>query len=374
LTRIFKSFLQAGFECSTHKLENGRRLDLVSSTRHDIFVERDFARLRELGIRTVREGIRWTVIERRPGVMDFSSVMPFLKAAREQKIEIVWDLLHFGWPDHLDIFEASWIDAFTSLSEEFACLLKRESDAPWFVAPVNEISFMAWAGGEAAFLNPFRHNCGAEIKAQLVSAFLGAAQALRSKLPGVKIVSPEPVIHIVGRPEVDGDDIAAERYRTSMFQSWDMLTGRLHPELGGGEKTLDVIGVNYYNNNQWVNFGRTIWLGDSQYRPFREILAEVWNRYHLPLFVAETGTENEGRPDWFRYIAGEVHAAIDNGIPVEGLCLYPILNHPGWADDRHCFNGLWDYASDSGDREIYEPLAAEIRRQRDIFERQLRNR
>ena len=51
---------------------------------------------------------------------------------------------------------------------------------------------------------------------------------------------------------------------------------------------------------------------------------------------------------------------MDNGVRIEGICLYPILNHPGWVDDRHCHNGLWDYANDDGEREIYSPLAEEI--------------
>jgi hypothetical protein len=48
---------------------------------------------------------------------------------------------------------------------------------------------------------------------------------------------------------------------------------------------------------------------------------------------------------------------------VEGVCLYPIVNHPGWDDDRHCYNGLFDYADDTGNREVFAPLAEEVARQ-----------
>ena len=174
------------------------------------------------------------------------------------------------------------------------------------------------------------------------------------------------MIHIVGRPNVSGDAGDAEKYRTAMFESWDMLLGRLHPELGGSESQIDVIGVNYYDRNQWRNFGETIRRGDPEYCPFRDILTEVFERYRRPLFVSETGTEGPDRPAWFAYISEEVRRAIEKGIPVQGICLYPILNHPGWEDDRHCFNGLWDYASDSGCRPVYEPLAQEIRKQEKI--------
>jgi hypothetical protein len=85
--------------------------------------------------------------------------------------------------------------------------------------------------------------------------------------------------------------------------------------------------------------------------------------------LAETGIEDDERPSWFSYVAGEVLAAITNGVPVQGICLYPIVNHPGWVDDRHCHNGLWDYIGENDEREIYEPLADEVRRQIEIFQR-----
>jgi len=62
-----------------------------------------------------------------------------------------------------------------------------------------------------------------------------------------------------------------------------------------------------------------------------------------------------------------VMAAREAGVPVEGICLYPIANHPGWDDDRHCYNGLFDYPDANCHREIYQPLAQEIEKQRKRF-------
>jgi hypothetical protein len=228
---------------------------------------------------------------------------------------------------------------------------------------VNEISFVAWAGGDVAYLNPFQRNRGPELKRQLVLGAVVAANAVRSVLPEAVIVSPEPVIHIVGNPAVPGDVEQAETYRVSMFEAWDMLTGRVDRNLGGSESHIDVIGVNFYDRNQWRNFGATLRRHDPEYRPFHKILMEVHSRYRRPIFVSETGIEGDERPAWLSYIAGEVRTAMRMGVPVQGLCLYPIVNHPGWVDDRHCPNGLWDYADDNGGRELYHPLADEIRRQ-----------
>jgi len=172
------------------------------------------------------------------------------------------------------------------------------------------------------------------------------------------------VIHISGNPAVPGDVREAAEYTSSMYEAWDMLTGRAQPELGGKEKYLDVIGVNYYDRNQWWNHGEPIRRDEPEYRPFSEIVGEVYRRYERPMFVSETGTEDEDRPAWLAYIAGQVEAAVRAGADIQGICVYPILNHPGWEDDRHCYNGLWDYPTPTGDRDIFEPLAEEMERQR----------
>ncbi len=93
------------------------------------------------------------------------------------------------------------------------------------------------------------------------------------------------------------------------------------------------------------------------------MLQEVYDRYRRPLFVAETGIEDDTRPAWLRYMCKEVFTAMGVGVPVSGVCLYPIVNHPGWDDDRHCYNGLFDYADADGNREPYQPLAEEVARQ-----------
>jgi beta-glucosidase/6-phospho-beta-glucosidase/beta-galactosidase len=360
---MFASFIQAGFECSSHRRSDGRRLDLLASTRHDQFVRQDYERLKTFGIRTVREGLRWHLIELTAGNYDFSSLLPLIAASQEEGIQVIWDLFHFGWPDHLDIFDPSWTDSLAELAFRFASLWHTETGARAFVAPLNEISFFAWAAGDQGFLNPFARNRAHELKSQLVVAGIKSISAIRSVLRDAVVVSPDPVIHIVGDPSNPDDIKHAEEYRLAMFESWDMLRGDARPELGGHAKTIDVLGINFYGNNQRWNFGTTIYRGDPAYRPFHLILKEVYDRYRLPLLISETGAEDEARADWFAYIAAEVHSALQMGVPVHGICIYPILNHPGWDDDRHCHNGLWDYADPDGFRALYEPLALEIQMQ-----------
>jgi UDP-galactopyranose mutase len=361
----FQSFLQAGFECSTQKLKGGRRVDVVAASLHDTFAKQDYQRLRAFGIRTAREGLRWYLIEKAPGRYDFSSAQPMLEAAQSAGVEVIWDLMHFGWPDHWDVFEPSFISAFRDFSLAAVHMLSRYRVTSIFVAPVNEISFLSWAAGSKGFFYPFARFRGRELKKQLVAAAIAASKAILADFPAVRLIAPEPVIHILAQPERPRDTARANRYRLSMFEAWDMLAGRVHPELGGDESCLDIIGVNYYDRNQWFHLGRTIPPDDPCYRPFAEILQEVYERYERPMLVSETGAEDEKRVLWFRYVRDQVQIALAAGVDLHGLCLYPIVNHPGWDDDRHCQNGLWDYASQAGVREIYQPLALELHR--DIF-------
>jgi len=370
---LFESFFLGGFECSTHRNRDGRRLDQVAATGHDRWAVRDYARCRLQGIRSVREGLRWHLVETSPGRYDFDTVLPIVRAARDG-MQVMWDLCHFGWPDDLDCFSAAFVDRFAGLARAFVQLLRSESDAVPYIAPVNEISWLSWSAAEMGIVAPYVHDRGFEFKRQLVRASLAATNAVRDVDRRARFFQNEPVFNVIADPARPEDAQLAERYRQYQFEAWDMIAGRLEPELGGDAAFLDVLGVNYYPWNQWLYAGpkvggATIDASTPGYRPFRDMLSEVHDRYGRPLFIAETGREGERRPSWLRHIGDEVEAALDMGRPVEGICLYPILNFPGWEDDRHCENGLWDYADEDGERAIHGPLALELARQQQRFGR-----
>ncbi len=151
-------------------------------------------------------------------------------------------------------------------------------------------------------------------------------------------------------------------------------TGLVCPHLGGKPAYLDIVGVNYYPHNQWIwshlpfNPAHAIPMDSPLYKPFRRIVADVWARYGRPIIVAETGADNERRPAWLAYVCEEVSGALEEGVHMEGLCLYPILNFPWWDDGVELQNGLWGPAGEDGNRLIYEPLALELARQRLLFD------
>ncbi|XHR30004.1 MAG: beta-glucosidase [Chthoniobacteraceae bacterium] len=360
---LFRSFFLGGFECSTHRLANGQRLDMLAATQHDRFAESDYRLLKRYGMETVRDGVRWHRVEEKPGVFNWASFLPMLRAAREAGTQVIWDLFHYGWPDDLDLFSPQFVNRFANYARHWAWLMKDEGEAAPWVAPINEISFFSWAAAQEGIMYPFAKGRGQELKRQLVRASVAAMTELRDVNPGTVFFQVDPMIHVIARPDRAEDAPEAEAFRQSQFEAWDMLIGRVEPELGGAPEFMDVLGVNYYIHNQWRypgGHGSMLAPSDPRYRHVRWMLAEIYERYERPLFIAETGIEDETRPAWLRYIVNEAAAATTLGVPLEGICLYPILNHPGWEDGRHCYNGLFDYANDEGAREVYLPLATEL--------------
>jgi beta-glucosidase/6-phospho-beta-glucosidase/beta-galactosidase len=356
-----------GFECSTHRRRDGLRLDVLASTGHDRMAAGDYALLATAGIASVREGLRWHRIERLPGHYDWSSLLPMLRAARDTRMEVVWDLLHYGWPDGLDIRSAAFVERFARFSQAAAALIQHETEQPPILSVVNEISFMAWAAGTAGIFHPFGKRLGPQIKRQLVRATIAAIAAIREVAPKARFIQIDPLIHVCADPTRPHTRELARRLNAAQYEAWDMVAGRIEPELGGSEAYLDLIGVNYYPHNQWIADGATIdWQSDAGYRPFRELLNDVAQRYRRPMVVAETGTEGKMRAPWLRYVCGEVWAAERAGANILGICLYPVMNHPGWDDDRHCPNGLIDYDRMTMARTLDPELLLELRRQQSV--------
>ncbi|HWL70021.1 MAG TPA: hypothetical protein VNS22_16775 [Geminicoccus sp.] len=357
-----------GFECSCHRRRGGRRLDLIRSTMHDRLAEEDYRQLRELGLHTVRDGLRWHLIESSPGSYDWSSFLPMLRAARCAEVQVIWDLCHYGWPDDLDIWSAEFPERFARFAGEVARLMREESDDVPLYCPMNEISFWAWAGGDVARMNPGTRGRGGELKRQLVRAALAATRAIRAVEPRARFVYAEPSIHVTSAALSGKARAGAEAYRLAQFEAYDLISGRLEPELGGAADCLDIIGANFYPENQWYYRGRTIPFGHHAYRPFRMMLAELHERYGRPVLVTETGAEGSARPSWLHYVGAEVRAAMALNVPVLGICYYPILDYPGWDNNRHCEVGLLTKPDSEGRRAVCEPLRDEFERQQMAFQ------
>ena len=358
---LFRSALMAGFEGSSQRRADGRQLDLIAATRHDEQALGDYRLVAECGLATVRDALRWHLIEAEPGRYDWSSWLPMLRAAREAGVQVIWDLCHYGIPHDLAIWSSEFPERFAAFCAAAAWLARAEGDgeAP-FYCPVNEISFWAWSGGDHAGMHPCAQGRGEELKRQLARAAVAGIDAVRSVAPGARFIQCEPLIHVAPNPALPETVAGAAEHREAQFAAFDMVAGRRDPELGGSEAHLDIVGVNYYPENQFVRGGGTIPLGHSLYRPLRRLLGEVYARYGRPVLLTETGAEGGNAAGWLRYVAGEVRAARRAGVPVEGICLYPVMDYPGWLNERHCRCGLIQSGGDWRERSLDLDLLDQI--------------
>jgi hypothetical protein len=359
---LFRSFVQGGWECSTHRQGAGRRVDVIASIGHDRHAAGDYRQLADLGLVTQRDGLRWHAIEHAPGWYDFTGWNRMLAGAERAGAQVIWDLMHYGWPDGLDIWSPAFVDRFAAFARAAARHYRDATDAVPFWCPVNEISFFAWAGGDVAHFNPLATGRGFELKVQLARAAIVAMHELRAVDPRARFVHCEPMIAVQHDPALGFPRARAEAKHDSQYQAAELISGRIWPQIGGEPGFLDIIGANYYPHNQSVYGGvGIIGPGHPLHRAPSDLLCELYARFGRPVLISETGTEDEARAGWFRMIAAEVNRARARGVPVEGICLYPVANHIGWDDDRLCRNGLLGHEVRDGARTVDPALLAEIR-------------
>jgi beta-glucosidase/6-phospho-beta-glucosidase/beta-galactosidase len=366
---LFDSFFLAGFESACHINRAGLRLNMLQSTQHDCQVSSDYELLRSFNIRTVRDGTCWPLIER-AGAFDFSSLAPMVEAANRHGMQVIWNVLHYGCPDDVDIFSSSFVDRFARYCTALARYIDDHTDRVPFYTPINEISFLAWAAGDVGYIHPFGIGRGPQLKRQLIRAAIAGIEAIWQVNPQARIVQVEPVIHVMApRDRPDLVERAAAQ-RAGQFEAWDMMIGQMAPELGGQPKYLDIMGLNYYHSNQWEHPDvRLPWEAnprDERWAPLHQLLAEVYYRYQRPLFIGETSHFGAGRGPWLREIVDEVRTAILNGLPIEGITIYPIIDRPDWDNLDHWHNsGLWDLVPDEQgvlQRVLNEDYAAVLRK------------
>lgn len=359
---LFRSFILGGFECATGYNARGDWIDQIAATHHDQHADADYARLTQVGIFAAREAIRWPLVDRGGGRYDFSSVDPFVAAARRHRVEVIWDLFHYGYPPGLDLFGEEFPARFADYCAAAARYVRERTEGRCYFTPVNEPSFFAWAAGEVGRFAPHQTDRAFELKVALARAAIRGIDAIRRVVSDARIVNVDPLCHVA--PPVDRPDLAeaVQRFNErAVWESFDIIAGRLMPELGGSRAHLDIVGLNYYWTNQW-ELGRDeqpLAEDDPRRVPLSDLIASVWARYGGDecvslggdecaslggeILLTETAHVDDTRPRWLAHIVAESEKALARGIPLRGICLYPILGMPEWHAPEEWVNmGLWD--------------------------------
>lgn len=342
---MFRSFYLAGFECATGYNMHGEWIDQVAATQHDRHVDEDYGRLAEVDLHAVREAIRWPLVDR-GGSYDFTSVDPFIDAAAHRHFDVIWDLFHYGYPDGLDPFSSQFVDRFAAYCKAVAKHVCARTPGPHFFTPINEPSYFSWAAGDAGRFAPHQRGRASELKVNLARASIRGIQEIRVVCPTARIVNVDPICRVVPRGTSPEELECVHKFNEhAVFESWDMVSGRLMPELGGKPEYLDVVGLNYYWTNQWELGSENTPLADDDPRRvgLGELVHKAWERYGTEVVITETSALGEARGPWVHELSAMAERLLEQGVKLGGICLYPILGMPEWhARQQWTRLGLWD--------------------------------
>ena len=348
----FHSFWMGGFECSDKLNAFGHRVDLINESGHLQLLEQDYCNLATFNMKTVREGIRWSQVEKVPYTYDWSAVIKMMDCAKKCNVQQLWDLCHFGFPDDLTPLHPMFPRRFAALCRAFIQFYRSiDPVGTLIVTPINEVSFLSWLGGDANGTVPYCNGQGWRVKYCLMKAFIEGVEAIKEIDPSVRILTTEPLVNVVPPANADEHQISrAAAIHDDQFQVTDMLAGKICPELRGRPEYLDIVGYNYYYNNQWSVdpyevLGWANELEDKRFVSLSDLLRQAYQRYNRPFVITETSHPEEDRPIWIDMIADECKTLLDEGFPLWGVCWYPVTDRPDW-DDLSTWHqsGLWDGA------------------------------
>jgi beta-glucosidase/6-phospho-beta-glucosidase/beta-galactosidase len=367
---IFPTFFLSGFECSTFKWKDRGRRDLAAETQHRDRAREDYGMLASLGIAVAREGVPWPMVDR-GGRLDFTLVDPMIEAMNAAKILPIWDLCHYGYPDDLEPFSPSFVERFTRYCRATAEYVTSRVRGPHCFTPINEITFWGFCGGEWGWAAPFGKDKETRLRLRraLCEAAIAGVKAIREVDPDARMAHMEPLIQVVPpRDRPDLADEAEKEMHDDAYFAWDVISGQQLPELGGAPEILDIVGANAYSFGQmeYREHGPHMALGprDERIRPLCDMLGDVWDRYHRPMIIAETSGLGAGRPAWLKDVMEEALAAVNRGIDLHGICLFPGVDMPDWHTGEWLHNGICDLVDEGGAlrRVPFGPYVDELRR------------
>ena len=352
---IFPTFFLSGFECSTFLWKDEGRRNLIAETQHDKYAKEDYALLRELGIAVSREGIPWPLVEK-DGQYDFSLIDPMIEGMNEAKVLPIWDLCHYGYPDGLDPFAEEFAEIFANYCRAAAEYVIARVPGPHFFTPINEITFFSFCAGEWGWAAPYRNTKEDRFKLRyaLCRAAIAGVKAIREVDPEARMVHIDPLVQVVA-PRDRPDQVAAAEHETYVdtFLAWDIICGKEHPELGGSPEILDIVGANNYSFGQmeYREQGphQALDPGDDRIKPLCDLLQRVWERYQRPMIIGETSGMGKGRADWLNDVIQESLAAVNLGIDLHGICLFPAIDMRDWHTGKWLHNGICDLIEEQQD-------------------------
>jgi beta-glucosidase/6-phospho-beta-glucosidase/beta-galactosidase len=335
----------------------GRTLDEYALTQHYRRWRGDLDRAASLGIKAIRYGLPWYRVNPRRGRFDWSWADPVLEyAAGHHRLLVIADLVHYGTP--------LWIrDSFAdpdypeAVAEYAAAFASRYAGLINHYTPLNEPTVTASFCGGRGVWPP--HLTGWRGWTRVVQ---GVVEGMRTTISALRHANPRSVIVLVeaSKPvRTDDPSLGAEveLERERGFLPTDLLLGRVgssHPLYGwflehGADPAwlsavqenppmVEMLGVNYYPDlspRELVRHnGSVVQVAyDGWDEGLADALTSFWERYRLPMLLAETSTGggDQRRGAWLTASTERISSLRGAGVSVAGYTWWPLFDMVDWS-------------------------------------------
>jgi beta-glucosidase/6-phospho-beta-glucosidase/beta-galactosidase len=386
---LWATGIEDTFITAPHPL-TGRILDEYELTGHYAKWREDLDRIAELGVSAARYGVPWYLMNPSPARWDWSFVDRTLDHLLDRGVQPIVDLIHYGLP--------SWMgDAFLSpdfparAAEFSARLADRFKGRIFYYTPLNEPRVTAWYCGRLGWWPPFMKSWKG-----FLTVLIAVCRGIVRIVEALRAVDPRIVpVHVDATDLYETQDPAltdeTERRQEIVFLALDLISGRVGPDhplhgwfhtLGGTDEDLTYfrehrLELNLLGINLYPMFSRKIVArvsGTVRLKmPYAsaEIIESLgqlyWNRYHCPLFIAETASVGSlsRRRKWLDDSVEAARNLRKSGVPLVGYTWWPLFALVTWAYRQGTHPpayylkqmGLWDLDASSAELDrIRTPL------------------
>lgn len=360
--------LWGGIECTINRVQDTYNDQLACNGHADRLEDLDL--FAGLGIRALRYPVLW---ERFAGTdntgdCDWSWADARMARLRELNVRPIVGLVHHGsGPLHTSLVSPDFADGLAAHARRVAERYNWVQD--W--TPVNEPLTTARFSGLYGHWYPHGtdERCFARAVVNQCWAVAKSMQAIRSINPAARLIQTDDLGKTYSTPHMRYQaDFENER----RWLTWDLLCGRIDWRhrmwghligCGIGEGELiwfqenpcqpDVLGINHYLTSErflderrdrypahtHAGNGRDRYADVEAIRALTEgvegirgILAEAWERYHLPLAVTEAhlGCTREEQMRWLWDVWQAAQEACEQGMDVQAVTVWALLGSYDW--------------------------------------------
>lgn len=335
----------------------------------------DLRRAAHLGVRKVRWGVPWYLVEARQGEYDWHWVDEVLNfMVGELKIDPIIDLIHYGTPLWMEnsFIDERYVASVTAFEAAFAT---RYRHLVTYYTPLNEPTVNAEFCGRNGQWPPYLtgENGYVQVLLQLARGMQASMHAIRRIDSKAVFVAVEAMHHYRPLDKAAVND-AYHAFLGDML-GFDLVQGKVdgsHPhysklvdngatpfeldQLLRAPASFDIFGLNFY---PWSAFHVSQVDGETKIVPaypdgrmLADIIRDCYEHTALPIFIAETSAANYRRQSWMIETTDAVKSSIAAGIPVVGYTWFPVFSMIAWdyrtslePVEKHLLHlGLWDVA------------------------------